>query len=93
MIQIKKMKKTEVPILFDIALKAFQPDFEKYGTYPPLLNQKKKKFLPLLFLGKQSEKMKQLLVLFLYWQFEKKVKLVPSSLILTTNIKVMVTKS
>jgi len=52
MLSIKKMKKTEVDILFDIALRAFQPDYDKYGVYPPLIRLKKKKFLPPRFFGK-----------------------------------------
>lgn len=46
------MQKNDVTILYDIALSAFQPDFEKYGVYPPLLKQKQKSFLPPLMLGK-----------------------------------------
>lgn len=51
-ITIKKMSKIDVPILYELALRAFQPDFEKYGVYPPLLNVKKKSFLPPRLFGK-----------------------------------------
>lgn len=40
-----------IPMLYEIALHAFQPDFEKYGVYPPLLKTDKKKFLPPLIFG------------------------------------------
>ncbi|MGX2946356.1 GNAT family N-acetyltransferase [Enterococcus alishanensis] len=46
------MKKQDVPVLYDIALRAFQPDYEKYGVYPPLLKTEKKRFLPPLIFGK-----------------------------------------
>ena len=49
---MRKMKKEDVPMLYEIALRAFQPDFEKYGVYPPLLKTDKKKFLPPLIFGK-----------------------------------------
>ena len=35
-----------------MALRAFQPDYEKYGVYPPLINTKRKRFLPPLMFGK-----------------------------------------
>jgi len=49
---IKKMEKDDINILYDIALRTFQPDYEKYGMYPPLINEKNKKFLPPLMFGK-----------------------------------------
>ncbi len=52
MITIRKMTKDDVPVLYEIALRAFQPDVEKYGVYPPLLRQEKKKFMPPLLFGK-----------------------------------------
>lgn len=51
-IQMRKMKKEDVAILYDIALQTFKPDYEKYGVYPPLLNIKKKKFLPPILFGR-----------------------------------------
>lgn len=33
-------------------MRSFQPDNEKYGVYPPLINLKRKKFLPPLIFGK-----------------------------------------
>ena len=52
MLLIRKMKKADVGILFSIALLSFQPDYEKYGVYPPLLRLKQKKFLPPRIFGK-----------------------------------------
>ncbi|MBV7390626.1 GNAT family N-acetyltransferase [Enterococcus alishanensis] len=52
MITFRKMKKTDVPKLYEMALRAFQSDFEKYGIYPPLLHLKKKNFQPPLLFGK-----------------------------------------
>lgn len=52
MITFRKMKKQDVPVLYDIALRAFQPDYEKYGVYPPLLKTDKKSFMPPLIFGK-----------------------------------------
>ena len=52
MVSIRKMRKSDVDILFNIALLAFQPDSEKYGMYPPLLRIEQKKFLPPLKFGK-----------------------------------------
>jgi len=49
---IRKMKKKEIEILYNIALRSFQRDYEKYGVYPPLLNIEKKKFLPPRIFGK-----------------------------------------
>lgn len=46
------MSKNNVSILYDIALRAFQADYEKYGVYPPLLKQKQRRFLPPLMFGK-----------------------------------------
>jgi len=52
MLSIRKMKKADVAILFDIAMRSFQPDYEKYGMCPPLLNLKRKAFMPPLVFGK-----------------------------------------
>lgn len=52
MISIRKMQKDDIGVLYDIALRSFQPDYEKYGVYPPLINVKHKKFLPPLMFGK-----------------------------------------
>ena len=51
-ISIRKMKKEDVSILYDIALETFKPDYEKYGVYPPLLIIEKKKFFPPRIFGK-----------------------------------------
>lgn len=51
-IYIREMTKNYISMLFDIALSAFQPDFKKYGKYPPLLKHKTKGFLPPLMFGK-----------------------------------------
>lgn len=51
MLSIRKMKKDDIGILYDIALRSFQPDYEKYGVYPPLINLKQKRFLPPLMFG------------------------------------------
>jgi len=40
------MKKSDIATLYDIALRSFQPDYEKYGVFPPLLKEKTKTFLP-----------------------------------------------
>ena len=52
MVSIRKMKKDDVGILYDIALRSFQPDYKKYGFYPPVINLKRKRFLPPLIFGK-----------------------------------------
>lgn len=51
-ITIRQMIKSDVKTLYLIALNAFKLDYEKYGVYPPLINTKKKKFLPPLVFGK-----------------------------------------
>ena len=40
-------------MLYDIALRAFGPDHDRYGVYPPLLKVKAKQFLPPLMFGKE----------------------------------------
>lgn len=50
--EIRKMKKSDIEILYNIAMKSFEIDFEKYGVYPPLINTTKKKFLPPILFGK-----------------------------------------
>lgn len=52
MVSIRKMQKDDIEVLYDIALRSFQSDYEKYGAYPPLINLKHKKFLPPLMFGK-----------------------------------------
>lgn len=52
MISIRKMQKEDIEILYSIALRSFQPDYEKYGVYPPVINLKRKNFLPPLIFGK-----------------------------------------
>ena len=49
---IQKMQKKDIETLFNIALTSFQKDYEKYGVYPPLINMKKKNFLPPIIFGK-----------------------------------------
>jgi len=46
------MQKEDVETLFNMAVLSFQPDYEKYGVYPPLLNMKRKEFLPPRIFGK-----------------------------------------
>jgi len=52
MVCIQKMKKSDVGRLYAIALRAFQPDYEQYRVYPPLINTKRKRFLPPTLFGK-----------------------------------------
>jgi len=52
MLSIRKMQKSDTETLYNIALRSFQPDYEKYGVYPPLINLKRKKFLPPRIFGK-----------------------------------------
>ena len=52
MLSIRKMEKDDVAVLYDIALRAFQRDYEKYGVFPPLIKQKTKSFLPPRIFGK-----------------------------------------
>lgn len=52
MVSIRKMQKNDIGVLYDIALRSFQSDYEKYGVCPPLINLKRKKFLPPLIFGK-----------------------------------------
>jgi len=52
MIVFKDMTRQDVPTLYAMALRAFQPDYEKYGSFPPLLNTGKKCFRPPLAWGK-----------------------------------------
>ena len=46
------MKKEDAELLYSIALLAFQPDYDKYGVFPPLLKLKQEKFMPPLTFGK-----------------------------------------
>ena len=52
MLSIRKMQKNDIDTLFNIALRSFQRDYEKYGVYPPLIRLRKKKFLPPRIFGK-----------------------------------------
>lgn len=52
MVSIRKLYDDDVETLYDIAIRSFQPDYEKYGLYPPLLNIKQKCFLPSIVFGK-----------------------------------------
>ena len=52
MLSIRKMQKSDAAVLFNIALLSFQPDYMKYGVYPPLIRLKQKKFLPPRIFGK-----------------------------------------
>ena len=52
MVTLRKMNKNDVPILYDMAMRSFEPDYDKYGVYPPLLKTKTKSFLPPLMFGK-----------------------------------------
>lgn len=52
MLSIRKMKKADVSMLYEMALHAFKPDYEKYGVYPPLLKIDKQRFFPPLMFGK-----------------------------------------
>ena len=51
-VSIRKMKKNDVPTLYDIASRSFQPDYNKYGFYPPFMKEKTRSFLPPLMFGK-----------------------------------------
>jgi len=46
------MQKNDIAALYGMALLAFKPDCEKYGMYPPLLDLKRKRFLPPRIFGK-----------------------------------------
>lgn len=52
MIKIRKMLKSDIPVLYEIALRAFAPDYERFGVYPPMMNVKKKRFSPPRIFGK-----------------------------------------
>ena len=52
MLSVRKMEKGDIGALFAIALRAFQPDYEKYGVYPPLLKLKRRRFMPPRIFGK-----------------------------------------
>ena len=52
MIVLRKMMKNDVLTLYDMALRSFHPDYNKYGFYPPLIKEKTKSFLPPLLFGK-----------------------------------------
>ena len=52
MVTLRKMVKSDVPMLYDMALRSFLPDYSKYGFYPPLIKEKTKSFLPPLIFGK-----------------------------------------
>jgi len=46
------MQKDDVETLFNIALRSFRPDYDRYGVYPPFMRLKQKKFLPPRMFGK-----------------------------------------
>ena len=52
MVSVRRMHKNDMATLYDIALRSFQSDYEKYGVYPPLINLKRKRFLPPRIFGK-----------------------------------------
>jgi len=52
MLSMRKMQKEDIEVLYDIALRSFQADFEKYGVYPPLIKVKSKSFLPPKIFGR-----------------------------------------
>lgn len=52
MITVRKMSKSDIPILYKVALRAFALDYERFGVYPPMINSKKKRFLPPHIFGK-----------------------------------------
>ena len=52
MITVRKMLKSDIPILWETALRAFTPDYERFGVYPPMINLKKKRFMPPRIFGK-----------------------------------------
>jgi len=51
MLSLRKMQKGDIDILFNIATQSFKPDYERYGVYPPLLDLKRKRFMPPYKLG------------------------------------------
>lgn len=52
MITVRKMINSDVPLLYEIALSAFAADYERFGQYPPVINLKKKRFLPPRIFGR-----------------------------------------
>lgn len=52
MITVKKMQKSDVSTLYKTALRAFQPDYDRYGVYPLFKNPNRQKFLPPRIFGK-----------------------------------------
>ncbi len=52
MITVRKMSKSDTATLYEAALRAFAPDYERFGLYPPMINIKKKRFLPPRIFGK-----------------------------------------
>ena len=52
MITVRKMSKNDISILWEMALRAFAPDYERFGVYPPMINLEKKRFLPPRIFGK-----------------------------------------
>lgn len=46
LLHLRKTRKESIDILYQIALRSFEDDYDKYGVYPPLLDIKKKKFIP-----------------------------------------------
>ena len=52
MIAVRKMLKADTTILYEVALRAFTSDYERFGIYPPMINLKRKRFLPPRIFGK-----------------------------------------
>ena len=52
MITVRKMTKGDIAVLYEVALLAFAPDYARFGKYPPMMNLKKKQFVPPRIFGK-----------------------------------------
>lgn len=52
MITLRKMKRKDIPVLYEMALRAFKNDFEKFGVYPPFIKEESRGFRPPLMLGR-----------------------------------------
>jgi ribosomal protein S18 acetylase RimI-like enzyme len=51
MTSIRKMKPEDQTDLYEIAIRAFDEDYQNYGQYPPLMDTAAKRFRPSLKLG------------------------------------------
>ena len=56
MIKVSMMSKKDISTLYEIALRAFASDYEKFDVYPPVINLKKRDFYHHAYLEKQSLK-------------------------------------